>query len=402
MPSQRQVTVVLIASLLSFAAACEKKSRTRNSGGSGSLTEGEVASAVPVYQFVSTEQTMTDARRAVAAEKWAEAGAAAEALLKEWPANAEAKSIAEQARLEAPNAQSYQVFAKATAANDTIGMAKAWRNIGDTSLYKERARPALDKAKATYVASQENDARNMARAGRCDDARRVVRVTAEYFPDVKGRLDDISAGCRPAREDKSERTEVASIDKRSEDRTDTAPLAAAQRPAPEPTTTSAGVRTADPQRTSAAVEPPPKAAPPAAMPPTAPAAAAPPPVVRPAGLVKKIPPGDLEGLRVAGDRTPSLPGNIKAIARRDGVKQILVAAEVCVGTDGRVSSAKLLKASDYDEANEAILGAIRQWKFRPYLLDGEPNAVCSGIVLPYAVEGSSRCGLTVTGVGCAQ
>src|SRR5262249_39882921 len=375
MPRSRKLPLLLMAALLLFVA-CEKKSRTRNSGGSGSLTEGDVSSAVPVYTFVSAEQTLADARRAAAAEKWLEAAAAAEALLKEAPAHAEAKAIAEQARLEAPNQQSYQAFAKAAAANDNVGVAKAWRNIAEASLYKEKARPAYEKAKATYVASQENDARNLAKVGRCDDARRIVRVTGEYFPDVKGQIDDVVAGCRPAKEDKPERTEVASIDKRSEDRADT-PVAGSK-PAIEPTPTAAAIRPGEAPKVLASVEPP-------IAVPTAPAAATP-PLGRPSGSVKKIPPGDLEALRISGDKSPALPGNIKAIARRDGVKRILLAVEVCVGVEGQVSSAKMLKSSDYDEANDAVLAAIRKWRFRPYLTDGAPNAVCTGIVLPYAVE----------------
>ena len=79
-----------------------------------------------------------------------------------------------------------------------------------------------------------------------------------------------------------------------------------------------------------------------------------------------------------------------------------MAAEVCVGTDGHVSSAKMLKASDYGEANDAVLASIRQWKFRPYEAGGGPMPVCTGVVLNYAVEGDTRCDLQVTGVGCTQ
>jgi protein TonB len=222
----------------------------------------------------------------------------------------------------------------------------------------------------------------MVRLGRCDEARRVVRITAEYFPDVKARFDDIPTGCRPARDDKTDRTEVATIDKRSDDRGDTTPLAAgsaaAPQRAPEPTPVAAQIK-------------PPDAARPAATGPSAPGLApaaapvAPPPI--PAASVRKVPPAELEGLRVAGVRTPPLPGNIKQIARRDGVKRILLAAEVCVGTDGHVTSARLVKASEYDEANESVLSAIRDWRFRPYLVEGVPSPICSGVVLPYAVEG---------------
>ena len=389
---QRSILVVVMTPLL-LLAACDKKSRTRNSSGSASLVEGDLSSGVPVYQFVTVEQTMSDARKAIAAEKWSEAAAAADALLKEMPNNAEAKTIGDKAKLEMPNLVSYQAFTKAAGTNDAVGMAKAWRNISDTSLYKERARPAFDKVKTTYVASQETDARAMVRQGRCDDARRVVRVTGDYFPDAKGRLEDIPVGCRP-RDDKAEKTEVASAGKATEEKTEpAAPTVAPPRTSPEPTPVAAAAKP-DAQKLVASVD----ASKPALE--TRPASAAPPAPLR--ASARKIPPSELEALRTGGDKTPKLPGNTKTIARRDGVKRITMAAEVCVGTDGHVSSAKMLKASEYGEANDAVLASIRQWKFRPYEAGGGPMPVCTGVVLNYAMEGDTRCGLDVTGVGCTQ
>jgi Gram-negative bacterial TonB protein C-terminal len=386
---KRSILVVVMAPLL-LASGCDKKSRTRNSSGSASLVEGDLSSAVPMYQFVTVEQTLSDARKAIAAEKWSEASAAADALLKEMPNSAEAKAIGEKARLETPNLVSYQAFTKAAGTNDAIGMAKAWRNISETSLYKERARAAFDKVKTTYVASQETDARAMVRQGRCDEARRVVRVTGDYFPDAKGRLDEIPVGCRP-RDDKADKTEVAAGKAADEKVEPAGSTVAPPRASTEPTPVAAAAKP-DAQKLVAAIDAPKTAVE------TRPAAA-------PAPLrasARKIPPSELEALRTGGDKTPKLPGNTKTIARRDGVKRITMAAEVCVGTDGHVSSAQLLKGSDYGEANDAVLASIRQWKFRPYEAGGGAMPVCTGVVLNYAVEGDTRCGLDVTGVGCAQ
>src|SRR5215475_11274071 len=111
-------SLVLVLGSLLLLGACDKKSRTRNSAGSGSLVEGDLSSSVPVYQFVGVEETLADTRKAIAAEKWAEAAAAADALLKEMPNHAEAKTLSAQAKLEMPNAVSYQAFTKAAGSND--------------------------------------------------------------------------------------------------------------------------------------------------------------------------------------------------------------------------------------------------------------------------------------------
>src|SRR5262245_27161536 len=238
-----KTSLLLALGSLLLLGACDKKSRTRNSSGSGSLVEGDLSSAVPVYQFVGVEETVSDARKAIAAEKWREASGAADALLKEMPNHAEAKTLSAHAKLEMPNQVAYQAFTKAAGSNDAIGMAKAWRNITDNSLYKERGRPAIEKLKTTFVTSQETDAKAMVRQGRCDEARRVVKVTGEYFPDTKTRMDEIPVGCRQtARDDKADKTEVATAAK-PEDKTEAAaPAATPPQRAAEPTPLAAAAK----------------------------------------------------------------------------------------------------------------------------------------------------------------
>src|SRR6266487_1240341 len=91
---------ILVCSAVALIAACEKSSRTRNSGGSSSLTEDIEQRPLPVYNFVTAEQSLSDARGAIAAEKWGEAQAAAQALLEKQPENAEAKKLHDRAKLE--------------------------------------------------------------------------------------------------------------------------------------------------------------------------------------------------------------------------------------------------------------------------------------------------------------
>ncbi|HKA91935.1 MAG TPA: hypothetical protein VKE22_29935 [Haliangiales bacterium] len=335
-----------------------------------------------MYNFVTAEQSLSDARGAIAAEKWSEAQAAAQALLEKQPENAEAKKLRDRAKAELANQSSFTRFSKAAASADGLAMAKAWRDITDESIYKERGRAQFERVKAGFVEAQANEATRLTRVGRCDDARRVARTISEYFPDARERFDAIPVGCRPAREERPSK-EVASLDRRVEKETaDTTPAAPEPAPAVKP----------------AALELPPAAAPPAKPALGEAATAAPKPAVAPPVssssseppaqhvAPRKIVQGDLESLRLAGDRFPSLPAGARSIAHRDNVKDIVMAAEVCVGENGAPLSVRLLKPSDYNDANDKVVASIKQWRFRPYLVDGRPSPVCAPVVLRYSIE----------------
>src|SRR5512143_1894252 len=96
----RRVAALSVALAL---MGCER-GRTRNSGGGATLDEKPVeASTTNVYRFVGVEKALSDARKAAAEERWADAHAAATALLKQQPSNPEAKKIAEEADFEEHN-----------------------------------------------------------------------------------------------------------------------------------------------------------------------------------------------------------------------------------------------------------------------------------------------------------
>ncbi len=370
--------VVLLGTIAALVVGCEKSSRTRNSGGSSSLTEDIEQRPLPVYNFVTAEQSLTDARGAIAAEKWTDAQAAAQALLEKQPENAEAKQLRDRAKAELANQSSYARFAKAAASSDGLAMARAWRDITDESVYKERGRTQFERVKAGFIDAQANEATRLTKVGRCDDARRVVRTISEYFPDARERFEAIPVGCRPSRDDKPTK-EVASIDRRPDkDTPDTTPGAAEPAPAIKP----AGLEVAP--------------AAPAARPALVDTAPALPPGPKPAVAVvdppaarvapRKILQSDLETLRTAGERFPQLPAGARSIAHRDNVKDILMAAEVCVGESGAPSSVRLLKPSEYNDANDKVVADLKQWRFRPYLIDGKPSPVCAPVVLRYSIE----------------
>jgi hypothetical protein len=383
-----RLTAVAAIALVALSG-CEKRSRGKNSSASAGLIDEGTVATTNVYRFVGAEQSLSDARKAAAEERWGDAIAATDALLAQQPGNAEAKSLNAQARSELPNAQRWSEFEKAVKANDIAVAIRHYRQLPEASVYREKGRPTFEKIGASFVENQIADARAFNRAGRCDDARRVARTTGDWFPDAKGRLDEAAAGCRPAKgappapEPAAEVVKLEEKDKVSPPIA-MAPIATAQAvpmAAEAPRQTASDVAKPGPERTLAAALPTAgtarvtAAAPPPAAP-EAPAAAP---------LARNIPIAELEPLRTAGDKDPSLPAGAKMIARRDGVKRITVAVKLCVSDKGVPTSVNFVKSSDYGDANEKILSDIRKWRFRPYKLNGAPTPVCTAVLLHYQI-----------------
>ncbi len=58
-------------------------------------------------------------------------------------------------------------------------------------------------------------------------------------------------------------------------------------------------------------------------------------------------------------------------------------AEILIGPFGAVLEATIVHASEprWPEAEQAILDAVRQWRYEPQTLDGKPVTVCSTLVM---------------------
>jgi len=380
--------LTVCAALLSVLplTGCDKRAHKSSGGSLLDTDQAAPMGTTNVYRFVGVEQSLADARKAVLEERWEEAIAASDALLREQPGNTEAQSIRNQARLELPNQQHYNDFMKAASANEVAVAVKNLRLIAEGSLYRDKARVTYEKLRQSFLDSQETEARALARAGRCDEARRAVRVASEWFPDSKGRMDDVAVGCRPARGEEVANKEKEKEKDKEKEREElavallpvpSAPVQVANevaKPTPEPPR-AAMAAPAPAQKTMVSAAAPPAPNPPLLGPP--PAVAAPP---------RNVQATELEKLRVAGEISPQLPAGARMIAHRDGVKRVAAALKYCVSEAGVPTAVTLVKATDYNDANEKILGEVRRWRFRPYVMNGAPTAVCTATLLNYQIE----------------
>jgi protein TonB len=87
-----------------------------------------------------------------------------------------------------------------------------------------------------------------------------------------------------------------------------------------------------------------------------------------------------EGVPAPEKISPDLPVSLPADVVASGVKGS-VALEIVVGVDGRVTDARVLRSVPMLDAT--ALATVRQWRFRPVVLDGRPIPVRMTVVLNF-------------------
>jgi outer membrane biosynthesis protein TonB len=60
----------------------------------------------------------------------------------------------------------------------------------------------------------------------------------------------------------------------------------------------------------------------------------------------------------------------------------VLAIQICVAEDGRVSEAALRSAVS-PTLDGIVLEAVRSWRYHPRLVDGQPAPFCHGVVIRY-------------------
>lgn len=90
-----------------------------------------------------------------------------------------------------------------------------------------------------------------------------------------------------------------------------------------------------------------------------------------------IAPSALELQRVAGNTDVQPSNQTRSTMIRNGVSGVKGTVRLCVDTTGSVTESKLTEATGYDEYDKKLVAAVRNWRFRPYVIGGQVFAVCS-------------------------
>ena len=89
--------------------------------------------------------------------------------------------------------------------------------------------------------------------------------------------------------------------------------------------------------------------------------------------------GDIKAPAKIRDVKPAYPPD----ARADGVTGVVV-SELLIGPDGNVVDARILRGVPM--LDDAALDALRQWRFTPTLLNGEPQSVLVAVTISFMLQ----------------
>jgi protein TonB len=102
--------------------------------------------------------------------------------------------------------------------------------------------------------------------------------------------------------------------------------------------------------------------------------------------VHTVPPQILKGLRTSGETAIHPPYAVLQQMHRNEDRKTIASIKVCLATDGTVSSVALLRSTKYAAYDEAIMGAARRWRYKPYTVNGAPVPACGMVTFVYRLN----------------
>jgi TonB family protein len=98
-----------------------------------------------------------------------------------------------------------------------------------------------------------------------------------------------------------------------------------------------------------------------------------------------VAPDALESLRV-GTRADPVPDESDAQAMAHGTRPVLIAnVKLCVDAAGEPSSVTMLRSSGFLDYDAKLRAAVRTWRYRPFVVDGNARPVCTDVAFRYQV-----------------
>ncbi len=92
------------------------------------------------------------------------------------------------------------------------------------------------------------------------------------------------------------------------------------------------------------------------------------------------------GLRVSGNDRIAAPDSVRAAMLRENKERVMGTAKLCIGADGRIDRASMLRSTGYDAYDAKLLGEMRLWRYRPYKVDGVAAPACTVVTVVYIMK----------------
>jgi hypothetical protein len=110
----------------------------------------------------------------------------------------------------------------------------------------------------------------------------------------------------------------------------------------------------------------------------------PPPPPPPGKSPQVVAPTVLEGYRIAGNKMIAPDDMTKLDIAKAGKTKIVGSFKLCVDAAGAVTSVNQLKSTGFQAYDTKIQVGIRQWRYKPFMVNGQPVAVCTAVTFIYS------------------
>jgi pSer/pThr/pTyr-binding forkhead associated (FHA) protein len=167
------VFVLLLAAALTFFIF---RDRLLGHIGGGSAVDAQVAT-LPVgpptpSADLNVGRALAEINQALKEERWEDAIARCDELLKQKPDDELARDRRQRAEAEKKNKDAFTRYQQALAGHDADAAVGAYNEIADDSVYKERARQTFAEVREKYVQAHLARVQELAGQGHCTEARR--------------------------------------------------------------------------------------------------------------------------------------------------------------------------------------------------------------------------------------
>lgn len=99
-----------------------------------------------------------------------------------------------------------------------------------------------------------------------------------------------------------------------------------------------------------------------------------------------VPPNVAKGLRISGNENIYPPETTRVEMMHQDKKMVQATVQVCVSSRGSVDNIRMLKRTGFQAYDEVLAREIREWKYKPYLVDGRPSPMCTVTVIIYRMK----------------
>jgi periplasmic protein TonB len=96
-----------------------------------------------------------------------------------------------------------------------------------------------------------------------------------------------------------------------------------------------------------------------------------------------VPQAAIEQQRIAGEAQIAPTDDVKLQIRRDGRNRVVPVVRMCLTASGGISSLNLIKSSGYPAYDRRILSKMREWRYRPFMVNEKAVPVCTSVTFIY-------------------